>query len=48
MDDHDVWSVRPARDDMVTELFAGVAGFACVALAMLFLLDLALGWHIAG
>lgn len=43
--DHEVWPAEPVREDMRAELLAGVAGLAVVALAMLFLLDLVLGWH---
>jgi hypothetical protein len=40
------WSAEPAGGDMAAELLAGVAGLGVVALAVLFLLDLALGWHL--
>lgn len=49
--DEDIWDVGrigPAREDMAAELLAGATGLAVVSLGMLFLLDLALGWHLAG
>ncbi len=51
--DHDFWDhvigrAEPVREDLAAELVAGAGGLAVIALGMLFLLDLALGWHLAG
>lgn len=46
--DDDIWRAGGAREGVGAELAAGAAGLLVVGLAMLFLLDLVVGWHLGG
>ncbi|WP_448581673.1 hypothetical protein [Thermaurantiacus sp.] len=43
----EIWPAEPQEEGIAGEMMAGAAGLGVVAIAMLFLLDLALGWHLA-
>ncbi len=47
MDRHDIWRAEPPAREIRGELLAGVAGLLVIAAAILLLIEIAIGWHLA-
>lgn len=48
MDRDDIWRAEPPPREIRSELMAGIAGLVVIAAAILLLLEIAIGWHLAG